>query len=163
LFRVTSLNERGDTVFSRRYPQPAQRIAREAIDNFLGSIQSCGANSAAQIRELAEKQIPVFRSFLTGVVPGRDGSTAVLLRTANDTSRTREALVIDPRGAVVGTVRFTFDQSVAAVSRDHIWMVEIGKDRARAAIVRYRLDATAAPPARSAAASASSRPSRPPA
>jgi hypothetical protein len=162
-FRLTTLTDRGDTVFSRRYAQPVQRTPKDAADRFLASLQSCGKITETEIRERAAKLIPAFRSFVTGVVAGHDGSTAVLMRTASDTSRQRIALVVDPRGDVVGSLVFTIDQAVADVTRDHVWMVEMGPSRTAASVVRYRISPTNAPPARSVPVSSSSRPSRPPA
>jgi hypothetical protein len=162
-FLVTALNEHGDTVFSRRYAQPAARLPREAVDRFLGNIRGVGSSSAEQLRAAAVAQIPVFRSFVTGLLVGHDHSTWVFMRPVQDTARVRTALVLDAHGGVVGAVALPIGETAVAVDRDHLWAMEPASGITAAGLVRYTVVPTTAPPARSGSASATSRRSRPPA
>jgi hypothetical protein len=163
-FRLIALNDRGDTTFARRYPQPAVRMTPESVTEFLSHIGGCGSIPVDDIRAQALRQVPEFRSYVTGVATGRDHSAWVMMRAVSDTAVQRSALIIDARGELVGEVPLPINQTVIGVDRDHLWALELGKGRALEAIVRYKVvgKATAAPPVRSAPVSSSSRPSRPP-
>ena len=161
--RVTALDDRGDTVFSRRYPQPVARIPQAAIDRFLGNVRAFGSSSAEQLRTAAAAQIPTFRSFLTTVLVGRDHSTWLVMRPAVDSLRERNALILDAGGDLVGIVTIPAGEAPIAVNRAHVWALAASTSRSPTALVRYTVAPTAAPPARSGRGSASSRPLRPPA
>jgi hypothetical protein len=163
-FRLIALNDRGDTTFARRYPQPAVRMTPESATDFLSHIGGCGNIPVDEIRAQALRQIPEFRSYVTGVATGRDHSAWVMMRAVADTAVQRRAVIIDARGDLVGEVPLPINQTVIGVDRDHLWTLELGKGRALEAVVRYKVVATVitAPPIRSAPASASSRPSHPP-
>lgn len=161
-FRLIALDDKGDTVFSRRYVSPSVRVPQESVDNFMATMRPCGTWTADQLRAEAAKQVPVFRSPLLGLRVGSDHSSWVMLRPVSDTTKERKALVIDARGDAVGTVVLPLNETVVAVARDHLWTMELSRVKAPVALLRYRVEATAAPPARSGRASASSTPSRPP-
>src|SRR6185436_10095132 len=61
--RLTTVNDRGDTVFSRTYPQPAVRVQQASIDNLLNSLRSCGSIPVAALRDSVSKRVPQFKSF----------------------------------------------------------------------------------------------------
>jgi hypothetical protein len=159
--RVTAIGERGDTVFSRALPQPPVRIAQSAIDNLLASQGACGSFTAEAVRDSLLKRVTPFRSFMTSVTPGRDRTTWVTLRAVADTSMERTAIGLDDRGEIIGAVSLPVNQTLVGADRSHIWMVETGAMRAPAALVRYRLEATPAPPPRSGRGGAPSSTSRP--
>ncbi len=159
---LVAVDDRGDTVFSRRYPQTAVRNSGPWLDEYLSRIEACGSLSAVQLRDSVKRRTPAFRSLTLGVVTGHDRSAWITLRAAADTSRERTALVIDAQGALRGTVALPFGQAILAVDRDHIWLVEPGRSRGPAALVRYRLEVTGVPRARTAPASTSSPRARPP-
>jgi hypothetical protein len=160
--RVTSIGERGDTIFSRVIAQPAVRIAQASIDNLLSMQRACGSYSAEAVRDSVSHRIAAFRSFLSGVVAGRDGSTWVVLRAVADTSMERTAVGLDERGDVIGAVALPLNQNFVAADRAHIWTVEGGRPRAPASLIRYRLDATPAQPPRTVRAASPSSTARPP-
>lgn len=160
--RVVALNERGDTVFSKRIAQPAVRVPTEQVDNLLNRTRACGSIPAEQVRDSISRKTPAFRSFVTGVLVGRDYSTWILMRAIADTSHETSAVALDAAGNSVATVRLSGDESVVAADLKHVWATENGPRRSVTALVRYRVDATGAPPARSGRASASStQPRRP--
>jgi hypothetical protein len=161
--RVTAMGERGDTIFSRVIAQPAVRVPQEDIDNLLAGQRACGGFSAADMRDSLAQRITPFKSFLVGVTSGRDGTTWVTTRAAADTSMERTAVGLDDRGEIIGAVVLPANQAFVGADRGHIWTMESGSMRAMAALVRYRLDATPAPPPRSGRGGVPSTRSRPPA
>lgn len=160
--RVVALDDRGDTVFTRRIAQPAIRVPKEAVDNLLNRTRACGSITVDQIRDSITRQTPAFRSYVTGVLVGRDYSTWIVMRALADTSHETHAVVLDATGNAVASVRLPGNQSFVATNLTHVWATENGPRRSIAALVRYKVDATAAPPARSARAVASSTRPRPP-
>jgi hypothetical protein len=146
--RLTVIGERGDTLFSRTLVQPAVRVPQASIDNLLSNQRACGAFSVEAIRDSLSRRVSVFKSFLVAVLPGRDQTTWVTMRAAADTSMERTAIGLDERGEIIGAVALPVNQTLVGADRGHIWMVETGRMRSPAAIVRYRLDATPAPPPR---------------
>lgn len=160
--RITAMDERGDTVFSRVIAQPAVRVAQATIDNLLTNQSACGSFTADAIRDSLSRRITPFRSFLIAVVPGNDRSTWLTLRAESDTSSERTAIGLDERGEIIGAVTMPLNESLVAADRGHLWTLESGRMRAPVAVVRYRLEATPAPPPRSAGVVAAPRTSRPP-
>ena len=161
--RLTMLNDRGDTVFARILPLPVERVQQQKVDEFLASLHSCGGFSAEQLRDSAKSRVGTFTSNVSGVMVGRDQTTWVLFRNPAAPTE-RNALILDPKGDVVGTAALQQNENPLAVGRDYYWSFEQGKARMGSTLIRFRVDPTAkaAPPPRSAPASASSKPSRPP-
>lgn len=147
-FRVTMLNENGDTVYSRRYPQPAVRLNKASVDSVLSQTRGIFGIPAEQVRSKLATRVPTFRSFLTDAFVGTDHSTWIVLRSALDTARARDALVLDDRGDPLATVRMPDGITPMVVDRAHLW----GVDRATNALVRLKLQPTPAPAARPTAA-----------
>jgi hypothetical protein len=162
-FRLTMLNENGDTVFSRRYVTEASRVPTSVVEAKLAEMKPFGRYSAQWISDTVRKLIPVFESRVLGITIGVDHSVWVWVRS--DKPQTR-AMVIDPRGDVVGMATFPPNRRSSQVSVDHVWQIQRNQPRKGGptlAVVRLkRLPATTAPRARTATASASPRPARPP-
>jgi hypothetical protein len=161
--RITMLNERSDTVFARDLPLRLERVDQEGVDKFLRTVNSCGQLTADQMRDSARSRVAKFTAHVSGVMIGRDQSTWVLLRNPMVPTE-RRALILDPKGDVVGLVMLKHNENPLAVGRDYYWSFEQGKPRMPSTLVRFRVDpnAKAAPPPRSAPASASSKSSLPP-
>jgi hypothetical protein len=159
--RVVSLNDRGDTVFARKYPYPALRVDKATVDRFLANVPSVGSTSAERMRDSASKQIPAFQSLLNSVIAAPDGSTWLVVRAPSDSSKEIRAMVIDPRGDLIGTVILPENERLGAATIDHIWTFEMGRLNTPTAVIRYAVRATGAPPTRSAKPSASPSPLRP--
>jgi len=140
-FRVTMLNENGDTVFRRRYPQPAVRVNKASVDSVLSRTRGIVGISAEQVRAKLARNVPAFRSFLTDAFVGTDHSTWIVRRPVLDTARARDALVLDDRGEPLATVRMPDGITPMVVDRAHLW----GADRAKNALVRLKLQPTPAP------------------
>lgn len=159
---VVALNERGDTVFSKRIAQPAVRVPKEQVDNLLNRMRACGSIPVEQVRDSVARKTPVFRSFVTGVFVGRDYSTWITMRALADTSRETSAVALDAAGNAVASVRLPGDESFVAADLGHVWATENGPRRSLTALVRYKINATGAPRARTGRASESStQPRRP--
>ena len=132
--RVVMVNEKGDTIFQRRIPQPAVRVRQAAVD-----------------------KIPAFRSFVTDAFVGNDYTTWVVQRPVIDSAKARDAIVLDPRGNPIAVVALPDGITPRAVDRQHMW----GIDRAGYGLVRLKLQATpppvaptSAPPSRTGTAAA---------
>ncbi len=146
---VTAMNERGDTLFSRTIAQPAVRVPRATVDNLLANQRACGAFSVEAVRDSISRRLTTFKSFLEGVLPGRDRTTWVMLRAVADTSMERTAIGLDERGEIIGAVALPVNEVVVGADRVHLWTAQTPRARAPTVIVRYRLEATPAPPPRS--------------
>ncbi|HEY9225582.1 MAG TPA: hypothetical protein VIP11_02970 [Gemmatimonadaceae bacterium] len=155
--RITTISDRGDTVFSKRYPMEMERFPQSAIDNYLSTIGACGSFTASELRDSATRRLSPFKSPITGLLVDRDYNTWVLQEKGNE----RFALLIDPRGDVSGIVTLPHEAPVAA-DRLGLWVFEPAKLRVPGTYVRYKLGPTNAQPPRSAPAAASSKQSRPP-
>jgi hypothetical protein len=160
--RLTMLNEKSETVFARDLPITLERVQQQKVDEFLNGINACGKFTGDQLRDSVRSRVAKFTSSVSGVMVGRDQSTWVLLRNPAMPTE-RDALIIDAKGDVVGQVALQQNETPLAVARDYYWSFEPGKQRA-STLVRFRVDpnAKAAPPPRTAPASASSKSSRPP-
>lgn len=156
--RVTTLDDHGDTVFSRIVPQPAVRIPQATIDNFLSMHRGCGDFSTEEIRDSLTRRLAAFKSFVVGVLPGRDQTTWVTMRPEADTATERTAIGLDERGGIIGVATLPPNQLLVGADRNHLWMIEGGRMRAPVALVRYKLDATPVQPPRSGRAGAPSSP-----
>jgi hypothetical protein len=147
--RVVALDERGDTVFARRVAQPAVRLTQTTYQSLLDHTRDCGSISAAQIRDSITRRMPAFRSFVTNVVVGRDYSTWITMRAVDDTSHASSAILLDAGGNAVARVELPANQELVAGDRQRVWTLELGERRAVNALLRYKLEPTAAPPSRS--------------
>ncbi|MEO7082884.1 MAG: hypothetical protein ABI442_18570 [Gemmatimonadaceae bacterium] len=159
---LVSLNDRGDTIFAKRYPYPAVRVDKAAAASFLANIRAVGTLSAEKLRDSASKQIPEFQSLLTGLLVGADGATWLEFRAPSDASKETRALIIDGKGELLGTVPMPDGQRTAAATVDHLWTFEPGRLQTPTGILRYAIRPTGAPPARTAKPSTSPTPLRPP-
>jgi hypothetical protein len=159
---VTSIGERGDTIFSRTIAQPAVRVPQTTVDNLLANQRACGSFSAEAVRDSISRRVTPFKSFVTEVLAGRDQTTWVTLRGAADTSTERTAIGLDERGEIIGAVSLPLNELLVAADRRHLWTTQMLRTRMPTPIVRYRLDATAAPPPRSGRAEAPPSTSRRP-
>jgi|GEM_PF-3492673 len=155
--RVVMLNEKGDTIFRRRYPQPAVRVQQAAVDSILARVAGFGSTTAQQVRSRLAARVPAFRSYVTDAFVGNDYTTWVVQRPVNDTATARDAVVLDAHGDAVALVALPVGITPLAVDRQHLW----GINRAAYGIVRLKLQATPppvtatpAPPSRSGTAAA---------
>lgn len=158
-FRVVAIGEKGDTIFSRRYPCPSVRVTNAMADSALATVQGFGGTSAAEVRARLAPRIPAFKSFVTGLYVGADHSAWIVTRPVSDTAKARDALILDEHGEPLASVRMPDNVTPLAVNRARLW----GLERGKRALVRFELQAapparpTPSRPARSAKASAVNR------
>ncbi len=138
--RIVMLNERGDTVFTRRMPFTPAMLAAKARDSVLNGAVARRANVPAQVddqlRAALAGRMPPFYPPVSSVFVGRDHTTWIALRPADTTSQS--LLVLDPRGETIGGLRVAPNSAVLAADRDHAWTIERDA-RGVVAIVRFRV------------------------
>jgi hypothetical protein len=131
-FRVTSLNERGDTLFNKRFPFTAELISAASRDSALRR------NNTPALKAEQEKRMPRIYTPVTEVMVGRDRTTWLKLRAPATDSLNVTHLVLDGRGEAVATVTMPNTINVLMADRDHVWGVERLKGNLRI-VVRYKL------------------------
>jgi hypothetical protein len=137
-FGVVTLNERGDTVFTRRLPFTPVRLSPQARDSAVTQRVNAPASGDDQVRAALIKRMPPFLPPVTSAFIGRDRTTWIVLRPSAGDTTSQPLLVLDPRGDVIGGLRVRRDVAVLAADRDHAWTVE-RDGAAGVAIVRYRV------------------------
>ena len=129
---VTSLNERGDTTFTRRYPFTAQPMTQRTRDSLLRRYGN------PEQRADDERRIPPVLPPVGGLVIGRDRTVWIELRPAPGDTAARPILVIDARGDVVGTFDLPRRSYVVNGDRGHVWVTE-KKGLVVTSLARFRL------------------------
>lgn len=129
---VTSLNERGDTTFTRRYPFTAQPMTQRTRDSLLRRYGN------PEQRADVERRIPPVLPPVGGLVIGRDRTVWIELRPAPGDTAARPILVIDARGDVVGTFDLPRRSYVVNGDRGHVWVTE-KKGLVVTSLARFRL------------------------
>ena len=138
-FRVTSINERADTVFSRRYPFAAQAIPASERDSAAKRLVNLGGvNLDAPLARLRQEMPPVYPP-VRGVFLGRDRSFWLTLWTPRADTASRTHLILKSNGDPVGIVTTSAKLSFRTADYDRIWGFERARGEEAAAIVRYRL------------------------
>lgn len=137
-FRVTTLNERGDTVFARNIPYVPERVSKTSRDSALRRLGNVGAWGVAAAKAEQEKRMPPFHMPVSSVMIGRDRTTWLTLRSAPSDSLNITRLVLDPRGEPIASVTAPITVNVLAVDKDHVWGIERQKGNLRT-VVRYKL------------------------
>lgn len=138
-FRVTRLNVRGDTVYSRLYRYAVQPLGRERRDRLTGVVKSApvfarhGVNTDAVLRAM---RIPDYLPPITEVVAGRDGT--LWLRREETGADTVSWMVLDANGMTIGALRLPAKLTVHQADRRNLWGVM--KDESDVPqIIRYRV------------------------
>lgn len=143
-FRVTRLNARGDTVFSRTYRYTPQALSREVRNRFEEAakarpvLRRAGVDPEAVVRALA---LPNFLPPITEVVAGRDG-TVWLKREAFEREQV-DWMVLDARGEVIATLRLPAKLQVHQADRRNVWGV-LPDEMDVPQVIRYRVSPAAA-------------------
>jgi hypothetical protein len=131
-YRVTTLNERGDTIFAKRVPFTPQPISAASRDSALRR------NNNSAIKAEQEKRMPRILTPVMDVMIGRDRTTWLKLRSAPSDSLTVTHLVLDVHGEPTATVTMPHTVTAVTVDKDHVWAIEKGKGNLRT-VVRYKL------------------------
>jgi 6-bladed beta-propeller len=138
-FRVTRLNVRGDTVYSRLYRYAVQPLSRERRDEWTSWAKSnrlftqYGVSADDVPRAM---RIPDYLPPITKVVAGRDGT--VWLRREETGADTVSWMVLDANGMTIGALRLPAKLEVHQADRRNVWGVM--KDESDVPqILRYRV------------------------
>ncbi|HYV98628.1 MAG TPA: hypothetical protein VE967_14325, partial [Gemmatimonadaceae bacterium] len=137
-FGVVVLSERGDTIYSRRYPFKPERITAHSRDSALAQTNRPPQGvSPEEMRAALEKQMPVFYPPVRSAFFGRDRTLWLnLTRSSQDSLYTR--LILDPAGVPIGTVAVPPNSIIVAGDRAHVWTIE-REGNMVGSIARYRL------------------------
>ncbi len=121
MIMVTSVGERGDTVFSRKYPYAGIAVPQHDVDS---AIQF----RVASVRTRIPEAVPILQAYhatvyppLVSVLVGQDSSIWI---EQNATVAGRPWLVLDAKGNPLGTVTVPSDLRIKVASRTTIWGME---------------------------------------
>lgn len=137
-FGVVMLSERGDTVFSRRYPYVPLPMPAKSRDSALAeNMRPIAGHPNAEIREALAKKMPPILPPVRGVFIGRDRTAWIGLNPApRDTAYSR--LILSPTGDVIGSIEVPRTTAILAADRDHVW-ASLREGTVAIAVVRYKL------------------------
>ncbi|MGQ0767022.1 MAG: 6-bladed beta-propeller [Gemmatimonadota bacterium] len=135
-FRVLAISTSGDTLWTRSYRYAARRLAKQAADSFVKSLERSfrGAGATdAQVRNAAFT--PNYRAPVSSAFAAADGT--LWLRREEDRPNV-EYWVIAPDGTLAGSVTIARNITLSAASASSVWGVESDADDVQR-VVRYRL------------------------
>jgi len=141
-YRVIALGEKGDTIYTRKFPFAPVARSQASIDSVRSRVNRIpsGARSIEDARDAMVKDLPWAYAPIEFLVVGRDQSVWIGLRPST-TDRTW--VVLDASGASLGTLSLPKDFVVRAADRQRVWGFERDADRVTA-LVRYKLSAAPA-------------------
>jgi hypothetical protein len=156
-FTITSVNEDGDTLFSKRFVIPAARIARSRVDSLLAGQRAFGRYTLEQVRDTVRTLIPAFYSPVINAEVGLDYSVWVSVRRPTTRVEDAEYFVVNDKGEPQGVVTVLRSTKFVARSLDRMWVIQTDRVKQATVLVRFvRSDAKVVRPSRSARAVASS-------
>ena len=162
-FRVTLVDENGDTVFSRRYAVEAARIARARIDTIVAGQRAFGRYTVEQVRDTIRKLTPAFYSPVVSVSVGLDYSVWVSVRRPSTRVEDAEYFVVDAKGEPQGVVTVPRPTRFVARTLDKLWVMQQDRAKQTNLLLRFvRGGVRGARPSRSGRGVASSPPTRSP-
>jgi len=122
-FRVTVIDERGDTVFAKGYPFTPQPIPAAAVDSVRQRTRMrVGTMTAEEVGKLLTDRMPPFYPPVLGIHVGRDRTIWVELKPASPDAR--EWLVLDRKGEVIGVATLPKGVALLEADRAHVWGFE---------------------------------------
>jgi hypothetical protein len=133
LFRLAVLNEKGDTVISRRYAHPAGTVPKRVSDSV-----AVRARRGKLTERQVDSAIKAFAVSYSAVSNARIGPDHTIWLTFREFEEGRTRMGIDPRGEPIGVFTLPTTFALVTASRDYAWGMEM-ENRRLAAIVRYRL------------------------
>ncbi|HEX7938053.1 MAG TPA: hypothetical protein VF483_03615 [Gemmatimonadaceae bacterium] len=162
-FRVTALDENGDTVFTRRYAIQAERLSKAHVDSVLAMQQPFGRYAVEQVRDTVRKLLPAFYTPVASVDVGLDYSVWVAVRRPTTKIEDAEYFVVDAKGEPQGVVTVPRATKFASVALDKLWVIEQDRVKQSTLLIRFvPAGVRGARPSRSGRGGASSPTSPPP-
>jgi hypothetical protein len=138
-FRVTTIGEMGDTVFSKLFPFSPVPITQATVDSIRNHSRinnNMNARLSDDMAKLLAEKMPAQYPPTLGVHVGRDRTVWVELRPAMPD--TKLWLVLDPTGAPIGTATFPKGFQLLESDRAHAWGFERSGQIINA-LVRFRV------------------------
>jgi hypothetical protein len=124
-FRVVSLNERGDTVYAKRFPFTPMPVSQRQKDSALARVQAVQGIAIQQVRFALGAKMPKHFPPVIAALVGRDYATWIAMRAPAGDTINRPWLVLDAFGEPVGIVRAPRRTTMLAVDRAHAWGVQL--------------------------------------
>lgn len=136
-FRVLVVDPNADTLFDRRYGFRVMELPEDLVK---GAIESQARALEDRTPELAqalrrESELPSVYPPLLGVLPGRDGSIWIRLRSATDMN---QWLVLDGSGDPIGSLFVDGGTRIAVADQSAVWALE-SDDVGVQSLVRYQI------------------------
>jgi hypothetical protein len=131
-FRVTVLNEQGDTLYSRTVEERSRQIPKRVIDSTRSAMAS-KASTQARRDEIQRMRMPEAYPSFERMLLGRDNTLWIELYSQTGE---REWMVLGSNGSPIGRVRLPRNVAIKVASRERIWGV-IENEDGELGIVRY--------------------------
>jgi hypothetical protein len=135
-YRVTVLGEKGDTVFSKKFPTTLTAIPKKTVDSAVARVSgSIRDHPLDELRGLVAREIPPTYPPVEGLIFGVDTTIWLQLHSSG---ADRQWLALDPMGGLIGVVSFPKTFVARAADHTHVWGFEAEGDQLRA-LVRYTI------------------------
>jgi hypothetical protein len=135
-YRVTVLGEKGDTVFSKKFPTTLTAIPKKTVDSAVARVSgTLRDHPLDELRGLVAKEIPPVYPPVEGLIFGADKT---IWLQVHSTGADRQWLALDPAGVPIGVASFPKNFVARAADRTHVWGFETEGDQLRT-LVRYAI------------------------
>ena len=135
-YRVTMIGEKGDTIYSRKFPFTPAPLTKQGVDSIRARLnRGMGGRAPDEAIESVLKQLPAAHPAVESVVIGRDKTLWLELHS---TGADRQWVMLDAAGAPASTVSLPKTFVLRAADRDHVWGYEVDGDHV-GAVVRYKV------------------------
>lgn len=142
---LTVVRAGGDTVFSRKYPFPAEPVSAAARDSAVAALAPEGTPMEGppdlyQRRQaIAREEMPEIHPPVERMRLGLDGTIWIDLR---ETAEGGVTLILDDEGAPIGSVPVPEGAVIQQASRERVWVTETD-EVGLVSVVRYRVEGLA--------------------
>jgi len=143
-YRVTVIGEKGDTVFSKKFPATLIAVSKKSVDSALARVRGSRDFAVEQLRGVVGKEIPPMFPPVDNLIIGADKTIWLELHSAG---ADRQWLAIDPAGGPIGVASVPRTFVARAADRTHLWGFEAEGEQLRT-LVRYSISAAPAGPKR---------------
>ena len=136
-YRVTAIGEKGDTIFSKRYPATLLAVSKKSVDSALARVRGGGSFSVDELRGLVARQIPPVFPPVENLIVGADQTIWLELHSGG---ADRQWLSLDPTGTPIGVASVPRSFVARAGDKNHLWGFEAEGEQLRT-LVRYSITA----------------------
>ncbi len=131
-YGIVRVDADGDTLYARALSVEPAKIPRERMDR---EVQLLTGGRKELVKLVHDAGLPKRFAPVLGMVMGRDGALAIELGTR---ASGHEWLLLDPRGAALGSFLVPANVRVRAITRDRVWATVEDRDGLED-IVQYRV------------------------